>query len=79
MLTSKTALDVDQGKTVDEPLIFTSKGNLPIASLTYETEWEVNDNFIKFVERYRLDGEVVKEGAHVYDRRGVCATGLIGS
>lgn len=65
---------------MDEPLIYTSKGNVPIASLTYETAWEVNDAFIKFVERYRdATGEVVKEGAHVYDRRGACATGLIGT
>lgn len=62
------------------PLIFTSKGNVPIASLTYETAWEINDAFIKFVERYRdATGEVVKEGAHVYDCRGLCATGVIGS
>ena len=58
------------------PLIYTSKGNLPIESLAYETEWAVNDDFIKFVERYRLDGEVVKESAHVYDKRGVIAGGF---
>ena len=67
--------------TVNEvPLIYTSKGNVPLASLTYETSWEINDDYIKFAERYRdATGEVVKEGAHVYDRRGVCASGLIGS
>lgn len=71
----------DRGQPVnEEPLIFTSKGNVPIASLTYEVAWEVNSDFIKFVERYRdATGEVVKEGAHVYDCRGVSATGLIGT
>jgi len=59
----------------DEPLIYTSKGNLPIASLAYETAWDVNDAYIKFVERYLLGGEVVKESAHVYDRQGVSAFG----
>lgn len=63
-----------------EPLIFTSKGNVPVASLTYQTGWVVNDDFIKFSERY-LDasGEVVKESAHVYDRRGFNAAGVAAS
>jgi hypothetical protein len=56
-----------------EPLIWTTKGNLPVSSLKYETEWDVADTYIKFVERYLLDGEVVKEGAHVYCKQGVVA------
>lgn len=48
-----------------EPLIYTAKGNLPIADLSYSTRWERTEDFIKFVETYRLDGEVVKESAHV--------------
>jgi hypothetical protein len=60
-----------------EPLVYTIKGNLPIASLTYRTAWVVNDDFIKFTETY-LDGdEVVKESAHVYDRKGVNALGAV--
>lgn len=60
----------------DEPLIWTSKGNLPISTLTYQTAWDVQPSYIKFVERY-LDatGEVVKESAHVYDRLGVSGLG----
>ncbi len=50
-----------------DPLIFTSKGNVPVASLAYETAWDVNPDYVKFVERYRdASGEVVKESAHVY-------------
>jgi len=60
---------------MDEPLIYTTKGNVPVSSLTYQNEWMVNDDFIKFTERHLLDGEVVKESAHVYDRKGVLATG----
>jgi hypothetical protein len=58
----------------DEPLIYTSKGNVPIASLKYEYAWEDTDNYTKFKERY-LDasGEVVKEGAHVFMKKGVTA------
>lgn len=54
-----------------EPLIHTSRGNLPIASLQYETRWEDAPDYIKFVEVYRLDGEVVRESAHVYAKRGL--------
>lgn len=62
----------------DEPLIYTSKGNLPVASLTYQTAWEVTDSYIKFQERY-LDasGEVVKHSVHVYDRNGVQGQGAV--
>lgn len=59
----------------EEPLIYTTKGNLPVASLTYRTSWVLSDAFIKFTEQYRLGDEVVKESAHVYDRKGVLATG----
>jgi hypothetical protein len=43
-----------------DPLIYTSKGNVPISSLTYQTAWDVQEGYIKFMERY-LDssGEVV--------------------
>lgn len=55
----------------ENPLIYTSHGNLPIASLQYETRWEDEADYIKFVEVYRLDGEVVRESAHVYAKRGL--------
>jgi len=59
--------------SVDEPLIYTARGNLPIDSLQYETRWEDTPDYIKFVEVYRLDGEVVRESAHVYSKRGLLA------
>lgn len=55
----------------DVPLIYTSKGNLPISSLEYGTRWEDAPDYIKFVEIYTLDGEVVRESAHVYTKRGL--------
>lgn len=62
---------------MDEPLIYTSRGNMPIAALTYQTAWDVQDAYIKFTERY-LDsaGEVVRESAHVYDRQGISAQAI---
>lgn len=56
---------------MSEPLIYTSRGNLPVSSLDYETRWEDTPDYIKFVEVYRLDGEVVRESAHVYSKRGL--------
>lgn len=55
----------------DEPLIYTIKGNLPIASLAYSHRWDVTDDYFKFTETYKLGEEVVRESAHVYDRKGV--------
>ena len=49
-----------------EPLIYTIKGNLPIKDLEYRHWWVVNDNEISFHEQYLFNGEIVKEGAHVY-------------
>ena len=62
-----------------EPLIWTSKGNLPLASLTYQHAWDDQPTYIKFCERY-LDaaGEVVKESAHVYHKIGLSMTGETG-
>jgi len=55
---------------MDEPLIYTSKGNLPISSLRYETVWHDTKDIMKFVERYLLGDEVVRESAHVYVKHG---------
>ena len=49
-----------------EPLIFTSRGNLPVADLKYEVFWHEYPETIKMVERYSLADEVVRESAHVY-------------
>ncbi len=58
---------------MEEPLIYTVKGNLPIAELEYRTKWELSDDFIKFSECYLHQGEIVKESAHVFDKNGVFA------
>ena len=55
------------------PLIWTIKGNLPLESLVYETRWEDADDYTKLVETYRLDGEIVRESAHVLTKRGLFA------
>ena len=56
----------------DEPLIYTTMGNVPESSLTYEHEWNDSAEAIKFVERYKnAAGEVVKESAHVYMKQPI--------
>ena len=62
----------------DEPLIWTSRGNLPISSLTYRHEWINNENETTLVEEYRLGDEIVKRSVHVYLKKGVSAQSAIG-
>ena len=54
----------------DTPLIYTTRGNLPVDSLEYFHEWEDTQEYTKFVEGYKLDGEVVKRSAHVLMKAG---------
>lgn len=56
------------------PLIYTTKGNVPIDSLTHCPTWEETDDWVKFIDTYTLDGEVVKQSVHVKTKRGVSAT-----
>jgi hypothetical protein len=61
------------------PLIWTSKGNLPVDELKHEVEWDVQPGYIKFVERYRLGDEIVKESAHAFSRFGVTGESAVAS
>ncbi len=53
-----------------EPLVYTIKGNLPISELEYFHGWEDTDDFTKFIQGYKLNGEVVKQEAHVRMKKG---------
>ena len=55
----------------EKPLIYTSKGNLPIDDLRYEHFWHDTDDFMKFTENYYLDDELVKSSCHVYMKKGM--------
>jgi len=57
------------------PLIYTSKGHIPASDLQYATAWRFEPGFIQFTETYSLDGEVVKQSVHVFDKTGVLAAG----
>ena len=60
----------------EAPLIYTARGNLPVASLTHHVEWKVTPEQIVFIEAYSLDGEIVKQSAHVHVLTG---TEIIGA
>lgn len=53
------------------PMIWTSKGNLPIEQLKYVTAWDEDENNVRFREAYFFNGEMVRESAHVYSKSGL--------
>lgn len=53
------------------PLIYTSKGNVPIESLVYEHAWEDNDQMTILREYWYLDGELVKNNVHAMAKKGM--------
>lgn len=57
--------------TAEEPLVYTTKGNLPLSSLQYRHEWLEDDVAITFAEEYTLDGEVVRRNAHSRLKKGL--------
>jgi hypothetical protein len=61
--------------TTDVPLIYTSKGNLPVADLEYKVDWRVTPEQIVFVETYLQGDEVVKQSSHVHVLTGVAMNG----
>ena len=60
---------------MSEPLIWTSKGNIPMAGLVHQVAWDITPEQILFVESYLLDGEVVKQSSHVHILTGAQAIG----
>lgn len=60
---------------MSEPLIWTTKGNIPLAGLRHEAEWRVSPEQVVFIERYWLGDEVVKESTHVKILIGAAAVG----
>ena len=57
--------------TNEEPLIYTSLGNVPEADLEFEPIWEDTPDYTKLRLVYRLNGRVVKESAFVLSKRGL--------
>lgn len=55
----------------DEPLIYTSKGNMPIKDLEYRYGWTDNDVETRLTQEWLLGDEVVKSSVHVFLKHGV--------
>lgn len=65
----------------DVPLMYTSRGNVPIDTLEMRVFWDITDKYIKVRECFydKTSGELVRESAHAYDKHGVSATGATAS
>jgi len=71
--------------TTEAPLIFTSKGNLPLSALEYRSGWsdengkpaalKADPAAVVFWEEHWHEGECVKRSAHALMREGSAATG----
>lgn len=61
----------------EEPLIYTSKGNIPESSLRFDPIWEDTTDYTKLVLRYWLGDEIVKESAHVFGKRPLMSEAVI--
>lgn len=60
---------------MNEPLIWTTKGNLPVASLRYEVSWHMLKDQVQFNERYFQGDELVRENSHIKLLDGVAMSG----
>jgi hypothetical protein len=52
--------------TEEVPLIYTTRGNLPVKDLDYKVDWQFDEKGISFVEEYLYEGEIVKRGVARY-------------
>lgn len=55
----------------DIPMIWTSKGNIPLDSLKEEVHWIDNEEETTCVNEWWLDGECVKRAVHIFKRKGL--------
>jgi hypothetical protein len=55
----------------DVPLIYTTKGNLPVADLKYRHEWAEDGDSISLVEEYFLGDELVRRNVHMRLKKGL--------
>ena len=53
------------------PMIWTTKGNMPVEFLEYRTEWCDAPDSITMAEIYTHLGEVVRRSVHVYNKTGL--------
>lgn len=59
-----------------EPLIYTTKGNIPASQLRLNPIWDIQETYIKLNVEHYLGDEMVRNDVYVYDRLGVNANGI---
>jgi hypothetical protein len=53
-------------ENMNEPLIHTTRGNVPVSSLAYTADWSITPQAVRFTEIYRdADGTIVRQDSHV--------------
>ena len=50
-----------------------------MAGLEHSVEWQIHPTVIVFTETYKLDGEIVKQSAHVKQLTGVESAAVVGT
>lgn len=63
----------------DTPMIWTAKGNLPVADLEERIVWTDNADETICAHEHWLAGECVKRSVHIYKRTGVETLSQIGA
>ncbi len=71
MITEQVRAELTPDPDGAEPLIYTTKGNLPISTLEYSHAWDDRPDAVVFSETYKLGDEVVKHAVHVLSKSGV--------
>ena len=56
---------------MSDPLVHTSKGNLPVAECEHYIEWNDMETTMVFTEWYVHEGETVRKDVHVYAKQGL--------
>lgn len=64
---------------MSEPLIYTTKGNVPCNSLRLVPVWEDTPDYAKVNVQYFDGDELVRNDVYVYDKKGIAATGVAAS
>jgi len=63
---------------MNEPLMYTSRGNLPVSTLEEKVAWTDNPDETICAHEHWLDGECVKRSVHVFKRTGNEVLGQLG-
>ena len=63
---------------INQPIVWTTKGNVQANRLTTEPVWTDNDDITQVVFVYRLEGEVVREDKYIKIKKGMSFDGVQG-